>query len=130
MADDVNPALRTELLAAQAILTPQIRGLHDLTSVSIGPDLLAEINKQIVVRETRRNLIDAVLASLDGVLVARKALEADGYPQLTKTTVSTSLFTELKEETSDITAAVGVFEEVPPASRMAVVFGEPEAKPV
>lgn len=119
----VDPGLRAELLAALAVIEPQIRGLHDLTTVSITDELKAAIEAQIGPRERRRDLIQAVLDALD-------ALEADGYPTLAPADLPANLFAELQGENTDIEAAVGVFDEALPASHIAVVLGEPVEKPV
>jgi hypothetical protein len=129
MADDVNPALRAELEAALAVLEPEIRGLHDLTTVSISTELQTEINKQIDIREHRRDLIQSVLNSMNATNAARNALEADGYPALPDAVLSPVLFSELKGEDADITAAIGVFEEKLPATTMSIGLGAPVDKP-
>ena len=128
MADDVNPALRAELEAALVILEPEIRGLHDLTTVSISAELQTEINKQIATREHRRDLIQGVLNDLDATNAARAALEADGYPALPNAVLSPPLFAELKGEDADINAAVGVFDERQPATTISVQLGAPTDK--
>lgn len=122
MASAVDPALRAELEQALAVIEPQIRGLHDLTTTSITAELKAAIEAQIVPRERRRDLIKAVLTALD-------ALEADGYPALDKADLPANLFDELQGENTDIEAAVDVFEESGPASHIAVSLGEPAEKP-
>lgn len=111
MADDPNPALRAELVAAIEVLAPQIRGLHDLALVSITADLAAEISKEIVVRERRRDLINAVIAMLDSAWQALNALEADGYPSLPTAPIPAALFSELHGDEADIEAAVSLFTQ-------------------
>lgn len=113
MADDPNPALRAELVAANAVLAPQIRGLHDLAVVSISPELAAEIAKQIAARERRRDLINGVIALLDGAWQALNALQADGYPALPAVPLQPSLLSELRGEETDLDAAVGLFTAEP-----------------
>jgi hypothetical protein len=113
MADDPNPALRAELVAANAVLAPQIRGLHDLALVSISPELAAEIAKQIAARERRRDLINGVIALLDGAWQALNALQADGYPALPTVPLQPSLLSELRGEETDLDAAVGLFTAEP-----------------
>jgi hypothetical protein len=120
MAADPNPALRSELNAALAVLAPQIRFLHAIKAVaespdplaasSISPDLLVEIKAQIVVRERRRDLIKAVIANLDTVVMALQALDADGFPTLDAMVLQPELFTELSSEVSDWGAAAAVFK--------------------
>lgn len=109
MADDINPAKRAELLAAEAVLAPQIRGLHDLGTTSISTELKATIATQVAVREQRAGLIQAVLNCLDQTLAALRLLEQDGYPALPAAPIMGSLFSELQEEKSDLAAAVAVF---------------------
>lgn len=127
MADDPNPALRAELIAAQKVLAPQIRGLHDLVATSISADLAAAINQQIIVRERRRDLIQAALDRLDAVVDARTALEADGYPTLPGSVIEPDLFKELQGENSDLDAAVAVFKE-DIAANISVTLGAPTPK--
>ena len=129
MADDPNPGLRTELMAAMAVLAPQIRGLHDLAAVSVSSDLAVEIGHQITSRERRRDLILQVIQTLDHVIVARNELEADGYPTLDGAIVVTSLLSELQEESADLLAAVAVFKPDDTAASMTVGLGTPAAKP-
>lgn len=109
MADDPNPALRAELIAAMAVLNPQIRGLHDLETVSISAELKATVTGQVADRERRRDLIQAVLTCLDQTLAALRLLEQDGYPALPAAPIMGSLFSELQEENSDLAAAIAVF---------------------
>jgi hypothetical protein len=113
MADDPNPTLRAELVAANAVLAPQIRGLHDLALVSISSELAAEIAKQIAARERRRDLINGVIALLDGALQSLNALQADGYPLLPTVPLHAALLSELFGEKTDLDAAHGLFTPEP-----------------
>ncbi len=127
MAADPNPVLRAELEAALAVLAPQIRGLHDwATPVSISPELVGEINDEIVVRERRRDLIQKVLDDLDQAFADLKTLEVDGYPELPPVSLTANLFNELQGQLSDVEAATAVFSEQ--ASSLTVSFGAPVAK--
>lgn len=127
MADDPNPTLRAELLAAVAVLAPQIRGLHDLSTVSISAELRATISAQIADRERRRDLVQAVLNCLDQTLAALKLLEQDGYPQLPVTTLLQSQFLELQDEAGDLRAAVAVFQ-ADAAAKLTIELGQPADK--
>lgn len=113
MADDPNPTLRAELVAANAVLAPQIRGLHDLAVVSISSDLAAEVAKQIAIRTDRRDLINAVIAALDVAWQALNTLQANGYPSLSTAPLQPSLLSELRGEETDLDAAVGLFTAEP-----------------
>lgn len=128
MADDPNPQLRAELVAALAVLAPEIRGLHDLVTVSISDALKTQISIRIAIRERRRDLIEGVLSFLDGAVEARDALEADGYPALPKAMIDPRLFSELQGEESDLDAAVALFESGN-ATTISVNLGEPTEKP-
>lgn len=127
MAADPNPALRDELNTALAVVAPEIRGLHDLTTVSISDDLRGAINGQITARERRRDLIQNVISGLDAVVRSLQALEADGYPTLDPVVVQSTLFSELQGEIADLGAAAGVFK-ADQASRLSVALGAPTAK--
>lgn len=127
MADDVNPALRAELVAANAVLAPQIRGLHDLADIPTSDDLKAAIAKQIDGREHRGLLIDAVIAALDSALAALNTLQADGYPALPTAPIPAALLSELQGENTDIEAAVGLFTQLPVITLGAATFTTQEA---
>lgn len=110
MADDYTESTkRAELLAALAVLAPQIRGLQDLSTTSISPNLKAVVTGQIVARTQRQTLIQAVLSGLDAVQSQLNTLANDGYPALPAVPVAGSLFDELHEENSDLDAAIAVF---------------------
>lgn len=120
MADDPNPALRAELLAALAVLAPQIRGLYDLADIPASDGLEVAIARQIAERERRRDLINAAIAALDGALEALNALEADGYPALPTAPLRADMLAELQGEHADIETAVGLFTQLP-----TITFGTP-----
>lgn len=128
MADDPNPTLRAELLAALSVLGPQIRGLDDLSAVSISPELRDAVSKQSGSRKHRRDLIQAVVDSLDHVVSALRLLEQDGYPELPGITLVQSQFGELQEEAGDLRAAVAIFK-ADVAANLAINFGTPADKP-
>ncbi len=130
MADDVNAALRAELMDRLAVLQPQIRGFHDLIDTSISEDLRAVFRKEIENRERRRDLIQTVINHLDATNGAMTALEADGYPALPNVTISPELFAELRGEEADLDAAVAVFQEPSPATGMVLQLGELTEKPL
>jgi hypothetical protein len=107
--NDPNPALRAELMAALAVLAPQIRGLQDLATMPVSAELHTQISAQIAARTTRQQLIMGVLGGLDAVVNERETLGDNGYPGLPAVSVAGSLFSELQEENSDIAAALAVF---------------------
>lgn len=128
MADDINPQFRAELEAAKAALEPQIRGLHDLTRVSISGDLVQAINYQIEIRERRQGIIQKILNLLDQTVEARTALERDGYPNVPESELPDYLFSELSSEDRDIDAAIAVFKP-DSAQNISVNLGNPVNKP-
>lgn len=128
MADDPNPALRAELLAALGVLGPQIRGLDDLAAVSISPELRSAVQTQSANRKHRRDLIQSVLDALDHTVATLLLLEQDGYPNLVSTTLVQSQFGELQEEAGDLQAAVAIFK-ADVAAKLAIDLGTPVDKP-
>jgi hypothetical protein len=130
MASTTLLGLRAEIDAALAIVTPQIRGLEDLTKVSLSQPALDEVSGELADRRRRKALLDAVIAALDAVDKAMDALVADGYPAIPKEEVSASVYAELQEQQADILAAIAEFEKQPLAENIAVVLGDPADKPV
>jgi hypothetical protein len=120
---DLIAQLRAELVAAQAVLEPQLRGLRDYAvPISISPVLLAQINDEIAFRQNRYDLLGAVIAALD-------ALTDDGYPELPDCILPQPLWDELQGQAADLAAATSVFENTPQASQANINLGEPIPKP-
>ena len=109
MAADPNPTLSAELLAARAVLAPQLEGLADFERTSISPELAAKIEEVRGARAHRDALLQAALTARDSYIAALDALERDGYPALPNVQVQGSLFSELQEEQSNLQSAVAVF---------------------
>jgi hypothetical protein len=129
-ATDPNPALRAELLAAKAILDPQIRGLRHLATPDLSDELNLSISEQVVIRERRDILVQAVLDQLDATLAALVALYADGYPILPPVVIVAPQFDELQADAADIAAALAIFNaQSQTATRLSVGLGVPAAKP-
>lgn len=125
---DPNPDLRAELLAALAVLYPQIRGLEDLGHVSISGELASSVAAQLEAHVRRRDLIQATLDGLDAVLAQRDALAVDGYPETPLADIPINLFRELQGEMDDLVKAAAIFEAEPPPTAT-VALGEPTDKP-
>lgn len=130
MAEDPNPALRAELLAALAVVEPQVRGLRDFSKVSLSPETIEAIRIQIEARSARANKIHSVLAALDAVVTARAALELDGYPALEHAEVFTTIYKEIQEQRRELELAAGIFEPEPVASNINVVLGSATPKSI
>lgn len=128
MADDPNPALRSELTEALVVVAKQVRGLTTVSGSSISADLAAEVVKQITARAHRRDLIINAIQKLDDALRALNTLQADGYPALDTTPLSAALQNELNGEEDDLEAGIGVFAPALAATAK-ITFGQPETTP-
>jgi hypothetical protein len=126
MADNIHAARRAELEAALSVLEPQIRGLDDLSHVSITSALAAEVSGQSVACKRRRDLIQAELDAMDACDAAYDALLADGYPEMPPDSVVDSVYAELKEQMADLEAAAARFQAE--ASRVSINLGTPVPK--
>ncbi len=109
MADDLNPAKRAEIVAAIAVVKPQIRGLGDIVAASISPPLQALVRTQSGVRVRRHTLLQAVIDSMDAAVAALTELENDGYPGMPAAPLPGPLWTELQAENNDVERAVAIF---------------------
>ena len=121
MSSPAAVALRTELDAALAVLGPQINGFTDLLAISLSEPTHSAVQAEQTDHERRRDLCNAVLASLD-------ALEADHYPDMPKHDLVASSLSELQEQSANIAAALAEFEAAPVASAINVALGSPSAK--
>jgi hypothetical protein len=128
MADDPNPALRAEITAAQAVVVPQIRGLHNLAAMASSTDLAAAFASQTASRQRRADLLQAVIDDINHLQADMQALEDHGYPHLDPITVVDSLYAELQREADDLEAAVAVFKADTTAANIAVSLGDPQPK--
>jgi len=128
MANDINPALRAELVAADATLDPQLRGLHDLLGTSITEELRLSVGHEIDWRSERDNLILATIAAIDAAQTAYDLLIANGYPDLPNATLPAEQFTELTEQSQDLATAIGLFGAPVPAARITANLGTLEPK--
>jgi len=109
-------ALRDEIVAAQSLAAPRLRGLEDLARVSLSEATLASVNEVIGTYKRRLAYEAAALLALD-------ALEEDGFPEVNKTILPPSSYQDLREEVQDITDAIGEFEAELPASTLTVGLG-------
>lgn len=122
MADDPNPTLRAEYLAALDVIERKLRGQRNLIRSTISAELLAKINERIAQLEHRATLVQGGLTALDADHSARDALEADGYPALPKFQLLGSLFQELQEDMADDLAGADDFEAEPVVSSASTTF--------
>lgn len=107
--------LRQELNAALAVLLPKIRGLEDLTKVSLSPQPLASVEAALARHNQRRQFLNAGIKTLDALDLATDNLVSDGYPEPLVVSVSAAVFEELQEQKTDFAAAFGEFEPEPKA---------------
>lgn len=124
--NDPNSALRNELNTALGVIEPQIRGLQDLSQVSISGDLRVILEQELGKRTHRRDLINEVLSQLDSVVGGRNLLDQDGYPALEDVSIPEPMFRELQGEKTDLEAAESIFQEA--ASAVRIIPGTPEDK--
>lgn len=124
MTMDPLPGFRGELIAALDVLAPQIDGLGDLSIASISPEARAVINDSLTGRRRRRDLIIAVIAAMDAVVMLWNKLKDDSYPAMPPIVIPiNSLFEELKKETDAIAIAMKIFAGPAPAARMEFILG-------
>lgn len=115
-------ALKAELEAAQAVLLPQIEGLHDFARLNIKPETLTKVQETTVDFERRRDLQVAALAAL-------QALEQDNYPETPNRQVVADVYADLQDNVSTITAAFAKFDKIDEAVSAVITTGTPELKP-
>jgi hypothetical protein len=104
-------ATKTELNEALAVITPEIRGLHDLEVVSISPSLQEDVRNQASDREHRRDLINAVLNDITALEESWAELEADGYPTLDTLPLTVAEWDELQLQIKDLEDAASTFTQ-------------------
>jgi hypothetical protein len=115
-------ALRTELVAAIALLKPQIKGLNGLLVMALSKDAAFAVRREAGDHARRLALCAAVLKALD-------ALEADHYPDMPKAGLPSQLLQELLDILAAITAALGEFEvQTAVASNVVIELGQPTPK--
>jgi hypothetical protein len=126
MADDPNPALTAELMAARTVLAPQLRGLSDLLAVTTSSELHRRLAVAFSSRNHRDDLLATALVARDAYMDALNALDADGYPALPNINLTAELLAEVDREAANIGAAVAVFQipAVVTINTQAVTFTE------
>lgn len=114
-------ALRVEILSAIRVIEPQLRGLQDLSRVSLSEPVMEYIGRDITTYSLRYSLMKKVIDALD-------SLEANGYPDMGKIGLPGDLYSELMQERDDLIAAIGEFEGLV-AANISVDLGEIADKP-
>ena len=128
MPSDTFDGLRQEIESSLGVIEPQIRGMLDLTKVSLLQPTLDAIRVELSDRERRKVLFDGVIKALDDVVAALIALQEDGYPELPKGEVTNQIKEELQEQFADFQAAFGEFEEAM-ATKLGINLGQTIEKP-
>ncbi len=123
MTIDPPPGFRDELLAAIAVLDPEIDGLEDLMVSSISPEAKEAVAVALGDRARRRDLIHMLLADMDTVDVAWDKLKADNYPTPPKAIAAADLLLELHKESDGIAKAVRIFGTIPLAANIEITLG-------
>lgn len=106
---DPPPGFRDELLAAIAVLDPEIDGLEDLMLASISPEAKEAVAIALGDRARRRDLERMLLDAMDSVGMHWDRLKADNYPVPPKAIASSDLVSELNKEAAGIAKAVRIF---------------------
>ncbi len=114
--------LRSELLAAKAILLPQIEGLHDFARLNLKPETLAKVQEATVDFERRLERINTALAALDG-------LSSDNYPEVPTRSVLADVYNDLHENVTTIEAAFQKFAPIDEAVSATIIPGTPTQEP-
>lgn len=131
MASNTFDGLKTEITQALDVLEPQIRGLDDLSHVSLSTETLGAIKTADDDRKRRRGYLTQVLAALEALQRALDNLADDGYPAVPKSDVTAAIFEELQGQRADEAAALAQFqqESEPVAEVMTINLGQPVNKP-
>ncbi len=102
---DPDPGFREELLAAIAVLDPEIDGLQDLMNASISAEAKDGVALGLVDRSRRRDLERSLIQAMDLVNALRSKLKNDGYPSWPTTIFPRTIVDELKKESDSMLAA-------------------------
>lgn len=122
MGSPAQEAWRAEVQAKLAIVTPQVRGLEDLSKASISSETQAKVQEALTTHAQLQAHLQSELASLSN-------LDGDGYPDIPKVEVIADVFAELEQQRIDALAAFGEFEPLPPASTLNIALGAAADKP-
>ncbi len=114
--------LKTELLAAKAVIEPQIEGLHDFARLNIKPETATTVQEVTVDYERRLSVINNALDALG-------KLEEDKYPETPKEEVLSDVYKDLSDNVSTIQAAFAKFAIKDEAVTAEITPGTPEEKP-
>lgn len=131
MASNTFDGLMTEMTQALAVIEPQIRGLDDLTHVSLSNETLGAIRTADDNRKRRRGYLTQVIAALEALQRALDNLTTDGYPAVPKSDVTAEIFAELEGQRADEAAALAQFQQeaAPVADVLTIDLGQPANKP-
>lgn len=123
-------SLREEINKAIAALDPEVRGLDDLTKVSLSSATLAVVADAKESHRRRRELLNVVIQDLDQLENALTNLTNDGYPALPKSNVDELVFAELQGQLADLQSAIAQFQPAEAkAATLTLALGPPTKKP-
>lgn len=129
MPSDSIDGLKQELKGAISALVQPIRGLEDLTKVSLSPEALASVQSELSRHKRRKELLEAGLSSLDALQNATATLVADGYPEPLVIEVPQAVSDELIGQQADLEAAFSQFKPEPRAVGGTISLGTPVDNP-
>lgn len=115
-------ALKQELIAAQAVILPQIEGLHDFASLNIHSDTKAKVVEVTTDFERRRDLQVAALKALEDLL-------DDNYPTSAIREVLAGIYNDLSANVFTIGEAYKKFAPIEEALTATIIPGVPVLKP-
>lgn len=116
----------THITEAKNALSPLIRGLRDMMAFQHiseeNKGFLRKLETDLLRRRERLSTVISVIQLLDDAVAG---LDADGYPDIPRVVLSTTLFDELQKGVSDVEAADRLFENPP---IMTITLGEKSDK--
>lgn len=119
MGSQAVAALRAEMAAQVETIRPLLEGTRDYVRVADDgqeeADMREAASQRAADRQRRLDRIAAVVAQLD-------ALEGDGYPDLPKLKVPSSLFAKFQRNKDTLVAAFGDIEAIPDVAGGTVTF--------
>lgn len=97
--------LIVQLKAHDDNIIPQVRGLDDLSKVTLSEGLKDILRQELEDRNRRRDRVATVFARIGDFNVALQSLIDDGYPNMEKRALTPEQEFELTEQFADFAAA-------------------------
>lgn len=107
-----------EVNAALAAMAPAHEGLRDFSKLNIKAETLAEVNEAIGIYDARKSYLDEAKRVLENLI-------GNGYPALVIPPVQETVFADLSEQETTISAALSQFSAIAEAATLTIVPGTP-----